>query len=145
VPVAGADADVPRLAGSWRGEYWSGDTGRSGLIRFELDAADGGARGDVLMLPAGHREEGRAALEQTPLGAGRLAIRFVTVDAATETVSGTLEPYRDPQCDCVVSTTFVGRVSRDRIEGTFVTQGGEGRPARLGNWRVTRTRGDASS
>ena len=36
-------------------------------------------------------------------------------------VQGTMDPYHDPQCDCQVNTTFVGRISGDTIEGTFTT------------------------
>ena len=136
-------ADTFVLEGDWSGRYWSVDTGRSGRIRFSLTAADDRAYGDVLMLPAmqGENEEagtlvpanrGEAASPET------LAIEFVRIDASSESVSGTLEPYRDPDCDCIVSTTFTGVVSRDSIEGTFVMQAGGSHPLRRGKWVVER-------
>ena len=96
------------------------------------------AHGEVVMLPAA----GPAPVPREPrVGPGApkpLAISLVRVDGASETVSGSLEPYRDPACGCMVTTTFVGSVHRDRIEGTFVTQGGGGHRTTTGRWRVDR-------
>jgi hypothetical protein len=66
-----------------------------------------------------------------------LTIRFVRI--AGDSVSGSLDPYAAPDCDCVLSTTFTGRVRANRIDGTFITLGGapRGTPLR-GRWRVTR-------
>lgn len=64
-----------------------------------------------------------------------LAIRFVRV--AEGAVSGRLEPYLDPDCDCEASTTFTGRVHGDVIEGTFhvVSRGVSGTTGRWRAWR----------
>ena len=138
VPVYAPAADMFVLEGDWWGQYWSVDTGRSGRIRLALEAEADRAYGDVLMLPAVH-QAGQAGWEDgEPAVAETLRIEFVRIDATTETVSGTLAPYRDPDCDCVVSTTFTGRVSRDSIEGHFVIQAGESHAARRGRWRVER-------
>jgi len=55
------------------------------------------------------------------------------------TVTGVLDAYRDPQCDCPVETTFTGRVNGDTIDGTFVTRGSQTAAPQTGTWRVKRT------
>lgn len=142
VPVYADSRDLRVLEGHWWGQYWSAETGRSGRIRLSLEASEDRAFGDVLMLPAGRRGKPDDPQPQGPALAETLAIEFVRVDAATETVSGTLAPYRDPDCDCVVATTFTGRVSRNVIEGSFVTQAGGAYGVRRGRWRVERRDGD---
>jgi len=143
IPIDAKAADALVLEGEWSGSYWSVDTGRSGRIRFSLTADDDRAYGDVLMLPSMRSEsqEDRTlvpANQRDIADPETLAIEFVRIDSSTETVSGTLEPYRDPDCDCIVSTTFTGLVSRDSIEGTFVMQAGGSHPLRRGNWSVER-------
>jgi hypothetical protein len=64
-----------------------------------------------------------------------LRIRFVRVDGGK--VSGTLQPYRDPDCGCSVYTTFEGTVEGDVIEGTFVARHADG-PLFRGTWLVMR-------
>lgn len=138
VPISAAAEDLFVLEGEWSGQYWSADTGRSGSIRFSLVADEGRARGDVLMLPPVRGEDLMPANLREPASSEFLAIEFVRVDAASETISGTLEPYRDPECKCIVATTFTGTVSRDSIEGTFVTQAGGAYRTKRGQWRVER-------
>lgn len=135
VNVGGPLSAVTSLAGKWRGEYSSAVTQRSGAIRFEL-AADGvTAVGDVVMTVATdptRQPDGGSATVLTPL-----RIHLVQVDDAG-TVAGALEPYRDPVCNCMLSTSFVGHWDGDRISGHFVTNGGPGHPATSGRWRVDR-------
>lgn len=144
VPVVAADEDLSILVGEWSGEYTSVDTGRDGRIRFSLTADGDAAHGDVLMFPAvagdGDGDGGGddARRPDGPLGAQTLTIRFVRLRPEDETVTGTLEPYLDPDCDCMVTTTFTGRVSRDSIEGTFETRGGREYRDTSGRWRVDR-------
>jgi len=57
-------------------------------------------------------------------------------------VVGTLDPYRDPECACQVTTTFQGAF-RDRgtIEGIYTTVPSiSGRKVTSGNWKVTRVK-----
>jgi hypothetical protein len=140
VPVRGEPADLSALAGEWTGEYSSAGTGRSGAIRMTIEAGTNIAHGDVLMFPARAEERPQAA-NADPAGAApqALAIRFVAI--ADGLVSGTLEPYRDPQCNCILSTTFTGRVQGDTIEGTFISHGGRAHTIQEGRWRVDRKRG----
>ena len=138
VPIRAEAKDLFVLEGDWWGQYWSADTGRSGRIRLSLTAEDDRAYGDVLMLPAVREGNLVSADRGEPATSETLAIEFVRIYPDTETVSGTLAPYRDPDCDCVVATTFTGRVSRDSIAGTFITQAGGTYGAKRGRWRVER-------
>jgi hypothetical protein len=146
VPVlAPADA-LAALAGRWEGEYSSPSTGRSGSIVFTLAAGRDTAYGDVVMVPAGSTAPlapaTRAAVgaptvvtRPTPQG---LTIRFVRVSG--DSVTGVLEPYSAPDCGCVLTTTFMGRLEGDRIAGTFETRGDPQAPTAQqgGRWSVTR-------
>jgi hypothetical protein len=145
VSVDANQKDLNALAGSWSGDYFSGSTGRTGSIRFNLDAEEGAVSGTVLMFPKGRsnamepaNRQGSAS-ENAPRGGQPLSIRFIVVEDGV--VSGTLEPYKDPDCDCFLSTTFTGRVHGDVIQGTFVSHGGPGRVTQDGRWKVTRKSG----
>jgi len=56
----------------------------------------------------------------------------------TAKVTGTLDPYRDPDCGCEVTTTFSGEVHGDRVGGTFTSSRTAGRV--FGTWKATRKR-----
>lgn len=126
VPVAGTDASA--LAGRWEGEYSSEATGRSGSIVFELKSGDRVAHGDVYMKPKDFASP--TAIPQV------LNISFVSSSGGT--VTGTIAPYRDPQCDCDVQTTFVGTVSGETIEGTFTSTPSGAAPITTGRWKMAR-------
>jgi hypothetical protein len=66
-----------------------------------------------------------------------LTIRLVRVSA--DTVSGVLDAYRDPQCDCPVETTFTGRLTGNTIAGTYTTRGSTSVAPQTGTWRVKRS------
>ncbi len=132
VPVEGGDLSA--LRGHWVGEYSSTETGRTGSIVFELRSGDKVAHGDVLMKP----KEGSPTPDDPMRGAPQvLNINFVSATGGT--LRGTMDPYRDPSCNCEVQTTFVGRLTGDTIEGTFTTtpQGSEGSIS-TGRWRITK-------
>ena len=126
VPVAGSD--LAALAGRGVGEYSSEATGRTGSIVFELKSGDKVARGDVLMLPKDAKDPG--VMPQV------LNINFV--NATGGVLRGTMDPYRDPVCDCQLQTTFVGRLSGDTIEGTFTTTPSGNAPITTGRWKIAR-------
>ena len=147
ITVTGDVGDRASLAGKWSGEYNSPATGRSGSIVFNLSPSGDAANGDVVMIPAGQR----TAL--VPFGNATSTAAFVTqntsvsqvltiklVRVSGDAVSGVLDAYRDPQCDCPVVTTFTGTVNGDTIEGTFSTSGSPSNTPQTGNWRVKRTR-----
>jgi hypothetical protein len=145
VPVTGSRAALDALAGTWEGEYSSDATGRSGSIRFTLRAATDSAFGEVLMVPAGATRpltragvEGGARSDQASPAASAavLTIRFVSAEGGT--VAGSLDPYRAPDCDCILTTHFTGRRDGERITGTFVTTGDPVHERLTGRWQVTR-------
>jgi hypothetical protein len=142
VPVEGAPAELSALAGRWEGEYESPATGRLGSIVFDLTAGEDHAHGDVLMIPRGsttpYGRVPRTGAEPSSPGptSQLLTIRFVKAEAGK--VSGTLDPYWDPTCQCEVTSTFVGEVRDDTISGTFSSTRNAGRV--FGTWKVTRKR-----
>ena len=144
VPVQASPADIGLLAGRWEGEYSSNETGRGGSIVFTLTAGRDTAEGDVLMIPAGSNQpimrEGIGQPPAAPPGAipSVLSIRFVEYRGGQ--VSGALDPYRAPDCNCIVSTSFIGTVTGDVIKGTFTTRGGQRDVPITGEWEVRRHR-----
>ena len=140
VPVSGAMSDVKALAGEWTGEYWSVETGRSGSILFTLDAGRDTAFGDVVMVA---REKGMTHDDAVRVASRRqaanqvLTIRFVRVTGTT--VSGTIDPYPSPDCECQLTTVFSGELRGDRIEGRFRTShSAHPGVVQEGTWRATR-------
>ena len=140
VPVHASEVYMDRLAGDWSGSYWSGDTGRRGRITFDLSVAEGVAHGEVLMVPATGRQLAPAYKdwESHDKSAAPTPLHIEIVRAADNQVTGTLEPYRDPDCDCLLSTSFTGTIRGDVIEGNYVSLGGPGHVRQVGNWRVER-------
>ena len=144
VPVEASAADIGRLAGRWEGEYGSNQTGRGGSIVFTLTAGRDTAEGDVLMIPAGSNQPiMREGIGQAPSNApgavpSVLSIRFV--EYRDGQVSGALDPYRAPDCNCIVSTTFIGTVTGDVIKGTFTIRGTPSAVPVSGEWEVHRHR-----
>lgn len=148
VTVAGETGDRVSLAGKWTGEYSSPTTGRSGSIVFNLSPSGDAATGDVVMVPrgldrpltpytAGNASASTASV-QSPATSQVLTIKLVRVSG--DTVSGVLDAYRDPECDCPVVTTFTGTLSGDVIDGIFTTRGNQSAAQQSGTWRVTRKR-----
>ena len=141
VPVAGERSDISALAGRWEGEYSSEATGRSGSIVFELRSGDTVARGDVLMVPKGAKQPPPASTlpgASTTLSTMPQVLNISFVNASGGVVKGTMDPYRDPDCDCEVETTFVGRVTGGTIEGTFTSTSSGATPITTGRWKMTR-------
>jgi hypothetical protein len=104
------------------------------------------AHGDVLMTPYGFDRAYERYRDGDP-GANRrdtahassvLTIRFVTVEE--DTVRGVLDSYWDSDRFTEASTTFLGRVKDDVIEGTFTTRYATGAADTSGRWKVVRAR-----
>lgn len=104
VPIQATPAEISALAGHWEGEYSSKATGRLGSIVLDLIAGEDHAHGDVLMIPRGSNDPYRPARRPGGQGPGPaeatqlLKIRFIRAEGAG--LSGTLEPYWDPDCNC---------------------------------------------
>jgi hypothetical protein len=143
VPIIANGGAVSALVGEWSGEYDSRDTGRSGTIIFRLKSANDSAYGDVLMTPGTHvvhvaESPADRVVPPVQISMEPLQIRFVELEGSR--VFGTLEPYRDPECGCAVTTTFEGRFTNEStIEGTFMTRGSDfSHQLARGKWKVTR-------
>jgi hypothetical protein len=141
VPVAGAPTDLQQLAGTWGGDYRSESNGRSGSIIFRLTAASDTAYGDVVMIP-GTRVGGQPPSSPSvglPMPPTPEVLSIAFVRAENGGVTGELKPYRDPECDCQLTTRFEGRIKGDVIEGTYSSVRVSGNPSpQTGSWKVTR-------
>ena len=142
IPVVARPSDVERLAGRWTGDYRGGASGRSGSIEFILFAGEDHAHGDVVMVPRGAHRPYQSWRETSPArelpGPEVLTIRFVAVESGE--ITGELDPYRDPDCDCRAVTRFRGQARGDVIEGTFVTYTARAAGPSHGSWKVRRQR-----
>jgi hypothetical protein len=144
VPIVADVGSTALLVGSWSGEYFSTETGRRGSISFDLESEKDTAYCDVTMAPfVGNARVGPVIHSDVPVAPSQkainepLKIRFIRL--GNQQISGTLEPYTDPDCGCTVTTTFVGSFATgNRIEGTYTTVGhGLHLPTR-GQWSVKR-------
>jgi hypothetical protein len=141
IPLQGEAASISALRGDWAGEYWSGASERRGALNFTIASNADSAFGDVIMFtPLGQQVRPVDSGEQHRLhSASSQALRIDFVRIGGGMVSGTLEPYIAPDCNCQVSTTFTGNVAGDTIRGTFVTNGPQG-GNRDGRWMMARRR-----
>ena len=134
--LSSSDFDLNPLVGEWRGEYSNPEAGRSGTIAFTLRAGESSASGKVVMIP------GKADSLASAQAMARSVINIQFMRKEGNKVTGTLDPYRDPQCDCTVTTNFEGAFANARtIEGTFTTVPSKtGANVTGGKWKVTRVR-----
>jgi hypothetical protein len=141
VLLRGSPPEIAALAGDWSGEYSGTQSGRSGSITLRIAAGSDTAFGDVTMLGDAGQRFVAADAPRDHLAHARSAdvLRVTFVRVADGRVSGALEPYTAPDCQCVVTTTFSGTVQGDVVEGTFVTRAAQGLE-QTGRWRVTRRR-----
>jgi hypothetical protein len=134
--MSSSDFDLNPLVGEWHGEYTNPEAGRSGTIGFTLRAGESSASGRVVMIP------GKADSLASAAAMARSVINIKFMRKEGNKVTGTLDPYRDPQCDCTVTTNFEGTFTDARtIEGTFTTVPSRtGANVTGGKWKVTRLR-----
>jgi hypothetical protein len=138
VPLRGTAEDIAALTGDWRGTYTSPDLRREGTIWFTLVNAEDHAHGDVRMTPRGRLEPYQPydSTTRRPHEPPQfLSIRVVQV--SSNNVRGDLDPYWDPDCECVATTTFLGVRNGDRLQGTFETRLMTGTTV-TGRWHVDR-------
>jgi hypothetical protein len=139
--VTSAAGDARLLAGKWQGDFWSSQTGRHGKISFQMAAGSDSATGQVLMYfrsPAQAIWTGDATSLATrrPAELQWLSIRFVDVEGGA--LSGEIAPYTDPICSCLVRTTFIGRLDRNRLDGTYTSRGIAREYESSGRWSAER-------
>ena len=121
VAVKGGDVELASLAGDWQGNYKGTESGREGPVTFSLAVGSHTADGTVLMG-----------------GTNPLKIQFVAF--AQGKISGKIDPYTDPSCQCQVRTDFTGTRDHNQIDGTFTTTV-VGKPVEQhGTWTVQRTK-----
>jgi len=143
VPIVSDAGSTALLVGSWSGDYFSPETGRRGSISFELESEKDTAYCDVTMAPfVGNARVGANIHSDVPVVTSQktinepLKIRFIRL--GNQKISGTMEPYTDPDCGCIVTTTFIGSFATpNKIEGTYTTAGA-GTQLAKGQWSVKR-------
>lgn len=149
VPMVGPAAEVSALVGEWSGDYSSAESGRAGSISFTLRATTDSAFGDVVMIPSAsgiplqpwRPQDPSQQPGQQPTGANQapqstvLKIRFVRVEHGK--VSGSLDPYADPQTGARLHTTFSGELQGNSIVGSYSTMLPSGE-TQTGRWSVER-------
>lgn len=123
IEMKGKEPDLAAIAGDWAGKYQGMETGRTGDIQFSLQLGRHTADGEIFM--GGSR---------TPL-----KIRFVQVQRGQ--ISGQIEPYTEPSCNCQVQTEFLGTVAGNEIDGTFTTKVPANGAEMHGTWSVARAGG----
>jgi len=146
-PVAldATPADWESLSGEWRGHYTITGHDRHGLITFHLQAAEHQAAGDVLMIPERLGQPyGPVSPKDAP---GRLlpgtqpqllSIRFVGAERGM--IRGSMDPYWDPDRECLARASFLGSVDGDTIAGSLLSVCEDGVRTLTGRWRVDRRR-----
>jgi hypothetical protein len=140
VPVTG---DVAALTGEWEGTYSSAQSGRRGNIFFRLEAGRDTARGDIVMYPVDYPVATAPWDPSNPADPNRPHAEILTitfVQAVAGTVTGRLDPYRDPQCGCSLTTTFIGKLQGDTLSGTFTSWHQEMQRRTEGEWKAIRRR-----
>jgi hypothetical protein len=142
IELASNDFDLNPLVGQWRGSFSSAQTGRTGTIAFNLNAGESAATGNVVMFA---KPDSLLTPEERELAANVpdrsvLKIHFLRKEGGT--VSGGLDPYRDPECDCTVTTLFQGTFTNSTtIEGSYTTvRNKPGSDIVSGKWKVTRVK-----
>ena len=140
IELRSSDFDLDPLVGQWRGDFVSSQPGRSGTIAFTLRAGESAASGNVVLfqkpdslLTPEEREMMANVPERTVL-----KIHFLRKEGGS--VSGALDPYHDPECDCTVTSTFQGTFTNPTtIEGEYTTvRAKPGTDIIRGRWKVIR-------
>jgi hypothetical protein len=139
VLLQGEPVPVASLGGDWSGQYSNGTASRHGSLKLFIGEGADSTFGDVTMIdPLGERlqpaDDGPAHRAHTRLAQ---VLRVDLMRDAAGAVTGTLEPYIEPECLCTVSTTFTGSVLGDTLRGTFVTRNASGE-GRAGQWKLVR-------
>lgn len=137
IELSSSDFDLNPLVGEWRGSYTNPAAGRSGTIAFTLRAGESSASGNVIMIPNSAHD---SLASDAALARSVLKISFIRKQGRK--VAGSLDPFRDPECACQVTTTFEGGFTdANTIEGSFTTVPIQtGANVTGGKWKVTRVK-----
>jgi len=137
IELTSSDFDLNPLVGEWRGSYTNPAAGRSGTIAFTLRAGESSASGNIIMIPNSAHD---SLASDAALARSVLKISFIRKEGRK--VTGNLDPFRDPECACQVTTTFEGAFTDgNTIEGSFTTVPIQTGPnVTGGKWKVTRVK-----
>ncbi len=137
IELTASDFDLNPLVGEWRGNYTNPAAGRSGTIAFTLRAGESAASGNVVMIPGSAHDS-----LSSPAAVARSVLKISFIRKEGRKVTGSLDPFRDPDCACQVTTTFEGAFTDGRtIEGKFTTVPSQpGHRVTGGTWKVTRVK-----
>jgi hypothetical protein len=145
VPVSASHIQWEALAGEWHGTYEMNGYDRHGTIAFKLVAIEEQASGEVLMIPERtgwpytmNRPEAGQRPEPVEPRTQLLTIRFV--EASDGTLSGTMDPYWDPDRRCTARASFTGVVEGDSVNGTVTSVCENDVGVLRGQWRARRNR-----
>lgn len=143
VPVSASHIQWEALGGEWRGTYEMEAYDRHGTIAFKLVAIEERASGEVLMIPertGWPYTQNRPVPGQPPDRAAPrtelLTIRFV--EAADGTLSGTMDPYWDPDRRCTAHASFSGVIDGDFVSGRVSSVCEDDVKVLRGRWRARR-------
>lgn len=125
VPVRGEVTETALLAGEWRGQFDGAREERHGKIEFNLEMGRHTADGEVVVFAP---KKGEPPMQ--------LRIEYLAVE--DNKITGKIEPYTDPECDCVVETEFEGDLTGDFIIGTYAARMPATGAARKGEWSAER-------
>jgi hypothetical protein len=143
VPVSASHIQWQTLAGEWRGTYRMDGYDRHGTIAFKLVAIEEQASGEVLMIP--ERTGWPYTMNQPMQGPPNarverrtelLTIQFV--EAADGALSGTMDPYWDPDRHCTAHASFTGLVDGDSVSGEVTSVCQNDVRVLHGRWRARR-------
>jgi hypothetical protein len=141
--AAPAPAASASLAGRWEGTFTTDVTQKSGKMVLNLNGADDGANGMLMLTPTGGKTvgpEGAMAPAAAP-AKGKAApaapasggLSVTAMKASDDKVSGSVDgAYMDPGCNCSVVSTFEGELNGNTLVGTI-----SARDARTGQWNFT--------
>ena len=145
IQLKASSSDLAVLAGDWHGEYvTSGSPRRHGSITFSLEAGAETASGAVVMIPDTSHQPYERYRSENPVIAGRefsllsevLSITIVRIEE--NMVRGELDPYWDPDRQCIAYTRFYGFIQGRDIDGTFRTTFSAPYLESTGTWHVTK-------
>jgi hypothetical protein len=138
------------LDGVWAGDYNTA-AGRAGSITFMLVMHEGvceicgmtglHAHGDVLMIPRGMHDALRPVdgeYQSPETGLDPQVLQFEMVHVTGNHISGTIEPYRDPETGHPFSSSFEGTIAGERMSGEFIIINGKTGERDIGTWEAAR-------
>jgi hypothetical protein len=142
VRVEGESRDLRQLAGTWRGEFHSTQTGKVGTIFFDLRAGSDTAYGNVTfdrVMPVAACSD-MTRPQATSSIVLPVVLRFGALATYRGSLGGWLQPYRDPELSCWMDTWFEGRVVSDTLQGSFFSRRTDTDTVRAGTWWAARTK-----